>query len=74
MENLIAAIAAKKAEFDQFRIRVPGGTSNFDHSQDLELTYTSNAIEGNTLTAAETTMVIEQGRLSRHGRPSGNRS
>jgi Fic family protein len=31
------------------------------HSQDLELTYTSNAIEGNTLTAIETTMVIEQG-------------
>ena len=26
-----------------------------------ELTYTSNAIEGNTLTAIETTMVIEQG-------------
>ncbi len=35
--------------------------SNFDHSHDIELTYTSNAIEGNTLTAVETTMVIEQG-------------
>lgn len=61
MENLIAAVAAKKAELDRLRIRVPGGTGNFDHSQDLELTYTSNAIEGNTLTAVETTMVIEQG-------------
>jgi Fic family protein len=29
--------------------------------QDLELTYTSNAIEGNTLTAVETTLVIENG-------------
>jgi Fic family protein len=61
METLLAAIAAKKAELDQLRIRAPGGTTNFDHSQDLELTYTSNAIEGNTLTAVETTLVIEQG-------------
>jgi Fic family protein len=61
METLLAAIAAKKAELEQLRIRAPGGTANFDHSQDIELTYTSNAIEGNTLTAVETTMVIEQG-------------
>ncbi len=61
METLLATIAAKKTELDLLRSRVPGGTANFDHSQDLELTYTSNAIEGNTLTAVETTMVIEQG-------------
>lgn len=61
METLLASIAGKKAELDRLRIRAPGGTTNFDHSQDLELTYTSNAIEGNTLTAVETTMVIEQG-------------
>ncbi len=61
MEHLLASVAAKKAELDRLRIRAPGGTSNLDHSQDLELTYTSNAIEGNTLTAVETTMVIEQG-------------
>ena len=61
MEELLASIALKKAELDRHRRRAPGGTSNFDHSQDLELTYTSNAIEGNTLTAVETTMVIEQG-------------
>ena len=61
METLLAAIAAGKAELDQLRRRAPGGTANFDHSQDLELTYTSNAIEGNTLTAVETTMVIEHG-------------
>jgi hypothetical protein len=35
--------------------------STLEHSRDLELTYTSNAIEGNTLTAVETTLVIEQG-------------
>jgi Fic family protein len=61
MEDLLAAIAAKKVELDRLRVRAPGGTANLDHSQDLELTYTSNAIEGNTLTAVETTMVIEQG-------------
>jgi Fic family protein len=61
METLTAAIETKKAELDRLRARAPGGTANFDHSQDLELTYTSNAIEGNTLTAVETTMVIEQG-------------
>jgi hypothetical protein len=48
---LLAAIAAKKAELDQLPIRSPGGTTNFDHAHDLELTCTSNAIEGNTLTA-----------------------
>lgn len=61
METLLAAIAAKKAEIDQLRTHAPGGTTNFEHSQDIELTYTSNAIEGNTLTAVETTMVIEHG-------------
>jgi Fic family protein len=61
MENLLASVAARKAELDRLRIRAPVGTSNLDHSQDLELTYTLNAIEGNMLTAVETTMVIEQG-------------
>jgi Fic family protein len=32
-----------------------------EHYYDAEITYTSNAIEGNTLTAVETTLVIEQG-------------
>ncbi len=45
MENLSASIAAKKAELDRLRLRGAGGT------QDLELTYPSNTIEGNTLTA-----------------------
>jgi Fic family protein len=52
-------VEEKKAELDHLHPR--GGLSNLEHSHDLELTYTSNAIEGNTLTAAETTLVIEQG-------------
>lgn len=35
--------------------------ANLEHYYDIELTYTSNAIEGNTLSPVETTLVIEQG-------------
>ncbi len=66
--TVITAIAVRKAELDRLRLRAPGGTRNFDHAQDLELTYTSNAIEGNTLNAAETTMVVEHG-LTIGGKP-----
>src|SRR5690349_2609398 len=61
MNDLRQRIAEKKAELDRLRGRAPGGLVNFEHAQDLELTYTSNAIEGNTLTASETALVIEKG-------------
>jgi Fic family protein len=61
VENLVRSIAQKRAELDRLRSLAPGGLSNFEHTQDLELTYTSNAIEGNTLTAVETMLVVEQG-------------
>ena len=61
MDDLIARIAAKKAELDRLRPVVGAGLANLEHIHDLELTYTSNAIEGNTLSAAETALVIEQG-------------
>jgi Fic family protein len=61
MDELLAAIAGKKVELDRLRGRSPGGLANLEHAHDLELTYTSNAIEGNTLSAAETTLVIEHG-------------
>ncbi|HEY3909941.1 MAG TPA: Fic family protein [Stellaceae bacterium] len=41
------------------RLRAASTTST--RSYDIELTYTSNAIEGNTLSAAETRMVVEDG-------------
>src|SRR5215467_14682352 len=59
--TLLHQIAAKKAELDRLRPQAPQGLDNLNQSYDIELTYTSNAIEGNTLTAAETRMVIEQG-------------
>jgi Fic family protein len=60
-DTLIQRIAAKKAELDRLRPLAPHGLDNLNRSYDIELTYTSNAIEGNTLTAAETRMVIEHG-------------
>jgi Fic family protein len=61
MDKLRAVIAGKKAELDRLRAPAPGALRNLEHAHDLELTYTSNAIEGSTLSAAETTLVIEQG-------------
>ena len=60
-DTLLQQIAAKKAELDRLRPQAPHGLENLNRSYDIELTYTSNAIEGNTLTAAETRMVIEHG-------------
>jgi Fic family protein len=61
MDELRAAIARKKAELDRLRGHAPGSLVDREHAHDFELTYTSNAIEGNTLSAAETMLVIEQG-------------
>lgn len=61
MDTLIERIAARKAELDRLRPLAPRGLSNLEHVHDLEITYTSNAIEGNTLTASETMLVVEQG-------------
>jgi Fic family protein len=61
MDELARSIAGRKAELDRLRTAAPGGLANFEHTHDLELTYTSNAIEGNTLTASETMLVVEKG-------------
>src|SRR6202035_4228153 len=61
MNDLPQQIAAKKGELDRLRAQSPHALGNLEHVHDLELTHTSNAIEGNTLDAAETTLVIEQG-------------
>ena len=47
MTDRLAAIAAKKAELDQLHPAAPRGFGNLEHVHDLELTYSSNAIEGN---------------------------
>ena len=68
MEKLLRSITEKKAELDRLRPLAPKGLDNFEHVHDLELTFTSNAIEGNTLDAIETTLVIEKG-LTIGGKP-----
>jgi Fic family protein len=61
MDELRARIATRKAELDRLRPLVGAGLGNFERVHDLELTYTSNAIEGNALSAAETMLVVERG-------------
>ena len=61
MNALHQQVAEKKAQLDRLRGQSPNALGNLEHVHDLELTYTSNAIEGNTLSAAETMLVIEQG-------------
>jgi Fic family protein len=61
MDDLSAAIAAKKEQLDKLRPLAPEALADLDHYYDLEITYTSNAIEGNTLSAVETTLVVEKG-------------
>jgi Fic family protein len=61
LTTIIASIEEKKAQFDRLRPLSPDALKNLEHAHDLELTYTSNAIEGNTLTQIETNLVIEQG-------------
>lgn len=59
------AITRKKEELDQFRDQnsglPPALVSNLEDWFRIELTYTSNAIEGNTLTRQETALVVEKG-------------
>lgn len=59
--TLTESIAEKKVRLDQLRPISPEALSKLEHYYDLEITYTSNAIEGNTLSAVETTLVIEEG-------------
>ena len=61
MTKLFDAIVDKKARLDRLRPLSPEALSKLEHYYDVEITYTSNAIEGNTLSPIETTLVIEQG-------------
>ena len=61
MDALLHNIATKKAELDRLRPLSRGAMAQIQKHYDVELTYTSNAIEGNTLTLRETAEVIEHG-------------
>jgi Fic family protein len=59
--DFVNAIAEKKARLDRLRPLRAGALEQLRKFYDVELTYTSNAIEGNTLTHRETAEVIEHG-------------
>ncbi len=54
-------LTEKKALLDQHRPLPPELVQNLEQWFLVELTYTSNAIEGNTLTRRETAVVVEKG-------------
>jgi Fic family protein len=61
MDELLTLIAEKKGRLDKLRPLPPEALARLEHYCDIELTYASNAIEGNTLSPVETTLVIEKG-------------
>jgi Fic family protein len=61
VDALLTTIAEKKVRLDALRPLSQGALRAFQKSYDVDLTYTSNAIEGNTLTLRETAEVIEHG-------------
>ena len=61
METIDDAVAGKKAALDKLRPVSRKGLANLAAWYDVELTYSSNAIEGNTLTRSETAIVLEKG-------------
>ena len=61
-------LESKKKQLDALRPFTPQQIKNLEAWYDVELTYTSNAIEGNTLTRSETAIVLEKG-LTVRGKP-----
>jgi Fic family protein len=61
VDNMLNRLTAKKQQLDRYRPMPPALVRNLDDWFTVELTYTSNAIEGNTLTRQETALVVEKG-------------
>lgn len=61
MDNKLRQLTTKRQRLDTFRPLPPELVKNLDEWFKVELTYTSNAIEGNTLTRAETALIVEKG-------------
>ncbi len=68
-EAMLARLADKKQRLEELKLAaVPGALDGLDHAQRIDITYTSNALEGNTLTAGETSLVLEKG-ITVSGKP-----
>lgn len=61
MIDILNTITRKKHRLDAFRPLSPPLVDSLDAWFKVELTYTSNALEGNTLSRKETALVIEKG-------------
>ncbi len=61
LDNLIHQIRAQKNELDRLRPLPVELEENLDTWYRIELTYSSNALEGNTLSRQETALVVEKG-------------
>lgn len=61
MDDLLKRLAKKKQQLDALRPLPKELQNNLDEWYQTELTYSSNAIEGNTLSRLETAEVIEHG-------------
>lgn len=61
MKNWLEILEQKKKQLDQLRPLPNSLAKNLDDWLRIELTYTSNAIEGNTLSRQETALVVEKG-------------
>ena len=59
MKDWLAVLDQKKSQYRRLRSGVK--EKNIDDWLKIELTYTSNAIEGNTLSRQETALVVEKG-------------
>src|SRR3712207_271854 len=60
-DDVWTEIAAKEAHLDGLRPLDPRTVADLDRWYDVELTYTSNAIVGSTLTRSETAVPLEKG-------------
>lgn len=61
LEQLLKGLEAKKKKLDSHWPLPLALVKNLDDWFKVELTYTSNAIEGNTLSRSETALVVEKG-------------
>lgn len=61
MNEMLQTLTEKKQKLDKYRPLPPELVRNLEDWFRVELTYTSNAIEGNTLTRQETALIVEKG-------------
>ena len=68
MATPLQRVEEKKAALDALRPLAGASLAALDAWYDVELTYSSNALEGNTLTRSETAIVLEKG-ITVSGKP-----